>query len=135
MNDVLLLYLFTRLDAISDTFSVLAALCFFLAIVLAAIAASCYLQDPDDFDSELFKKKARRDNAVAPYWRRKALIAAAVAFVFGLLNTFTPRSNDIAIIVGGKIALDAARSDKGQEMAGAVYDAILAKLKEAAKGK
>lgn len=114
MNDVLLLYLFTRLDAIQVMFVV-------GAVSAGICGAGIWLYAFLDGNKEVKKFSAR---VIAPVF---AVCVTGTVFV--------PSSKDAAIIVGGKIALDAARSENGQEMAGAVYDAILAKLKEAANGK
>lgn len=110
MSDVLLLYLFTRLDALIG----LGAIGAVMAVVTGFGAMMFYSVEHDE---------------MYPHWRKHA--AALAAFV--ALIVITPSKSDMAIIVGGKIALDAARSDTGQEIAGEVVAAIRAQLKEAAK--
>lgn len=110
MSDVLLLYLFTRLDALIGL-GVLGAV---MAVATGLAAMMFYGIENDE---------------MYPHWRKHAV--AMVAFV--ALVVITPSKSDMAIIVGGKIALDAARSDTGQEIAGEVMAAIRAQLKEAAK--
>ena len=110
MTDILFLYLFTRLDALISLFGFLA----FIAVISCLGAMFFYGIERD----ELY-----------PHWRKHVAIFIACM----TLVTVIPSKSDMAIIVGGKIALDAARSDTGQEIAGEVMAAIRAQLKEAAK--
>jgi hypothetical protein len=66
-----------------------------------------------------------------PSWAIKWVVWACV--VFGLAAVVVPTQKDMAIIVGGKFALDAARSPEGKEVRGLVYDAIMKQLRESAK--
>lgn len=110
MSDVLLLYLFTRLDALI----VLGGIGVFLgAISLFGAFMYCSVE----YDSPY------------PHWRKH--LAAIAAFVAVL--AVVPSKSDMAIIVGGKIALDAGRSETGQDVAGEVLEAIRAQLRRAAE--
>ncbi len=133
MNEVVLLYLFTRLDAIGTFLFLVSFVAFMASIALIGIALSSASQDPDDWTSPDFKRKAAKQLAMAPVFRRRAIIAGCVGLVAALLTVATPSQKDMAIIVGGKLAIDAAKSEKGQELAGAVYDAVMAQLKKASK--
>jgi len=110
MTDVLLLYLFTRVD-------VLVTVGIIGAVVTSVIGVAICVIHVSDYD-EMY-----------PHWRR--LAAALAAFV--ALAVVVPDQKSLAIIVGGKVALDAARSPEAQEIGGLVLDAIRSTLKEPAK--
>lgn len=110
MTDVLLLYLFTRLNALISLFGFLA--------VIAAI--SCL--------GAMFFYGIERDE-LYPHWRKH--VAVFIACI--TLVTVIPSKSDMAIIVGGKIALDVGRSETAQKVGQEVLDAIRAQLKRAAE--
>ena len=116
MNDVLLLYLFTRLDALATLFGV-------LAMVGAVVAGMCTLY--------AFIECYNEDDRKVPV--RFAKLAATCAICAGVLSALTPSTRDMAIIVGAKVTLDAIRSPEAAEISSAVKDAVLKKLREAAK--
>ena len=110
MSEVFLLYLFTRLDAISGFLTIG---CFF-SFVIGFTAALMHAVE-FEISPRLFK------------WMGVACV------VFGLAAVFVPTQKDMAIIVGGKFAIDAARSPEGKQVRGLVYDAIMKQLRESAK--
>lgn len=114
MSEVLMLYLFTRLDAVG-VFAVIVAHISFGA--LALLSGVGFVEKNDEA-----KRIAR-------------VYALPVFCVSAMLAVLVPSSKDLALIVGGKLAIDAARSEKGRELSSAVYDAVMAKLREAAKEK
>lgn len=110
MTDILLLYLFTRLDA-------LIALSGFIAF---ASAVTCL--------GAMMFYGVERDR-LYPHWKKHvAIFVACIA-----LTTAIPSKSDMAIIVGGKIALDVGRSETAQEIGQEVVDAIRAQLRKAAE--
>jgi len=106
MQEVLLLYLFTRLDAVN----VLLGVGIFAFGVVAWVALLAYA---DGYDWGLL-------------WMKRSIVVFVVCVVAFVL---TPSQKDAAIIVGGAIAIHAAKSEKGKEMGQAVYDAIMRELK------
>lgn len=103
MTDVLLLYLFTRVNVLL----VLATL------AMVASAMMCFFI-PMYRDIEF----GERPSAKAI---RAPLVGMAIAVSVLLL---VPSKSDLAIIIGGKVALDAARSDEAKEIGGLVLDAV-----------
>lgn len=101
MSDVLLLYLFTRVDAM-----LLAA----IIILIVGIAGS-FMYWSETLNSP-------------PRWLLAVVICA------GLSVVFVPSQKSLAIIIGGSFVLDAARSDEAKEIGGLVLDAVRRTLKE-----
>lgn len=142
MTDVLLLYLFTRLDIVVRLFSlvcVVAFVAFCVATFVRLVARN-----------EMASAQAMLDESPAPFERdhRRALAqhknthqlarrfstCAGVVFALSLLVAVAvPSKQDFAIIVGGKIALDVGRSETAQEVGQEVLDAIRAQLKKASE--
>lgn len=118
MSELFLLYLFTRLDDVR-LFLVL------FVLLSAFVVFLCFV--PFQLESDLTERPE--------YWAKVgkrwyvAGMVAAVAFVA------VPSSNQLAVIVGGKFVIDAAKSDKAQELGGALYDAVMAQLKKAKEAK
>jgi len=113
MTDILLLYLFTRLDVLTALLQV--------SLMIGAIAggvvllfASMLAAETEDWSS--VKKYAPR--------------GAVALILLAVLHVATPSSKDLALIVGGKIAVDAIRSPQAQEMSQMVLDAVRKKLNE-----
>lgn len=123
MSDILLLYLVTRAGAIGSLFGNVAI------AILALGAFGLFVGGMwiNDFVS--------RDEVAAAWkrWRRIAVCLAVMAATSGFLGVAIPNNKDMAIIIGGKIALDAARSETGQEIGADVLAAVRAQLKAAAK--
>lgn len=111
MSDVLLLYLFTRADAISSTFVFMA--------MASGLGGLLSLMFGSIDENEKLMSIGKASIAIC-------LAATSVYLV-------VPDKNDIAIIVGGKYALDVGRSDTGKAVAGEVLDAIRAQLRLAAE--
>ena len=112
MSDVFLLYLFTRLDAFGAAMQMLAFVSAFAAFVLTIGS----LVEPEDFP--------------AKHMRNPVL---AIFCVSAFLALATPSKTDMAIIVGGKLAIDAARTPEAKELAGELYEAVMYQLKAAQK--
>lgn len=115
MTDVLLLYLFTRLDAI----------CGLLLTIVAAIGiGGVYIAHTARSDAFILEQPV--DEGFARLGRRMMLSAIAAS----VLLVLVPSQRDLAIIVGGKVAIDAARSPEAKEIGGLVLDAIKRQLQE-----
>lgn len=113
MTDILLLYLFTRLDVLTALLKV--------SLVIGVVAGggvlffACMTASEQD-DCSWVKKYAPR--------------GAVALILLAVLHVATPSSKDLAIIVGGKIAVDAIRSPQAQEMSQMVLEAVRKKLNE-----
>ena len=94
MNDVLFLYLFTRLDAAIRYLSDLSLALAVLSIVLMSVSAFKSVEAFDDDEKEEAAKT--RSKAVKP--------AIACAVLLGLA-AMIPTKSDMAVIVGGKVAI------------------------------
>lgn len=109
MSDVLLLYLFTRVD-------VLLAVCAFVVLIAVfGIAVACIFR----FDSW--------GDEGWPVFFRPAVIALCVA---GAVLLVVPDQKSLAIMIGGKVAIDAARSPDAQEIGDLLVDRIKDVLRE-----
>lgn len=111
MSEYFLLYLFTRLDLVGAAFCI-------CGIFLGAGAAAAWM------NSSIAADKATEKIA-------KRLTIAAAACVFACL--VIPSQKDVAMIVGGKLALDISRSQPVQDLASKIYNIVNKKLDEAAK--
>ena len=122
MDEILVLYLFSRLDGIKD------GLAFALTVgaVLCAILFVIYLISKDDPSCD---GTAAKNIAVLP---RKAIRNTFIG-VF-ILNLLLPTQRDMAIIIGGKLAADAARSETAQKLL-VLVNQVLDKEIEALKKK
>ena len=109
--DIFLLYLFTRVDTLNGMF-------FFVAVVGSVIiaVASVEAYSSESEPAQIFVKK----------WRWVPIVAA-------LLLVATPRQKDLAIIVGGHFAIEAAQSDTAKKIYAIVTDTLDEKLAEIAK--
>ena len=119
MSDVLLLYLFTRLDAVQFVIVGVSTVCLLAAVV--ALLGWCVEVDIE-----------RRPGKIAAWKRCASRFGAAAACGF-VLFAFVPSSKGMAIILGGKWTIDALRSPEAKEVGGLLMDAVKAKLKDAAK--
>lgn len=116
MNDVLMLYLFTRADSFQWGFGLL---CF---VAMAAMVLG--------FVWMLVKADGLVEHG-PPKWYAGACVGGFFAcFALALL---TPTQKDLAIIIGGSYVIEAAKSEKAKEVGGLVYDAVIKQLREAAK--
>lgn len=116
MSDVLMLYLFTRLDI----FVVGAAIVGMMLGVGILFLAVC-IDDAKTF-GETAKASSMRRMQVRLLW---ASVIPMLVFIA------LPSKSDMAIIVGGKIALDASRTDTAKEVGQEVLNAIRAQLEKA----
>jgi hypothetical protein len=112
MSDWMLLYLWTRLDAVQDLLTAVGAFGVF-AITLALIPIL--------------------GEGVFNEWKGRLIRALIAIFAVFLVATAIPTKSDMAIIVGGKFALDAARSETAKEVSSEVLEAIRAQLRKASK--
>jgi hypothetical protein len=110
MNDVLLLYLFTRVDTFIG-----------MASTTLGIGSLIYA----------FSIAFRKIEMDLPPWRPR--MCGVIATCLLTIILFVPSQKDLAIIVGGKYALDAVRSPQAAELSGLVMDAVRATLKNATK--
>ena len=110
MNETFLLYLFTRLDALN---TVLFVFVFCLAFAAGMAVLAVFIEGAQ--------------------FKPLAITTTAALLFFTLLAVAVPTQKDVAIIVGGSMAISAAKSPQAQEIGGLVYDAIKKQLKEAAK--
>lgn len=121
MNDLLLLYLFTRLDALQGLL---------IAAIVVVILLSVFLFM---FGAENgFFAYDHEGKEKAAFYRRAKYLAGMVSLCASMV-VLIPSKQDAAIMVGGWYAIKAARSEQGQELAGEVLAAIRAQLREAAK--
>ena len=111
MSDWMLLYLWTRLDALQAAGLVMLVAGFAAAVVAFGMGMS----ESDDMLIRIGKR----------------LIVVPV--IGAMLAITVPNKTDLAIIVGGKIALDAGRSETAKEVGREVLDAVRAQLKKAAQ--
>ena len=110
MNEYFLLYLFTRLGAIKEFFSILTAVTGFSVGVLYD---ALYFEQID-------LKGLRR--------------LSVPLFIFGCFGAIlVPTKQDVAIILGGKMAIDVARSQEVSDVSKKILQAINKKLDEAGK--
>lgn len=118
MSDVLLLYLFAQANAINSLFGFLGiggSICTAVVIAIRAAVTDCY--------SEEGRLKCR--TTMKPV--QKLFITCMIVGLVGA--TLVPTRTGLAIIVGGSIALDVARSAAGQEIATELKAAILRELR------
>lgn len=98
MNEIFMLYLFTRLDALSV---VLGLLCIALGIttVITMIMAAIMTSDGDEFPKMFIK----------------------IWYVFGFivfLNIVVPTKQDVAVILAGSTLMSIARTEEAQRITG-----------------
>lgn len=118
MSDVLLLYLFTRLDSIEGLAWAIAVVGAMGAVVAIAIVGML-AEDGAELGTQLMLR-----------WAKRLSVCAAIGAV---VLVVVPNQKEAAIIVGGKMTIDAIRSPEAAEIGSAVKDAVLKKLKDAAK--
>lgn len=111
MGDLLLLYVWTRLDSV-NLWSGLALL------VVAAVGAMLGFVRITE-DDEVYDRHLRRCG-----WALAILLAVQLS---------VPTKRDMAIIVGGKFAIEAARSPEAKEIGSAVRDLVMRELRAAAE--
>lgn len=111
MFEIILLYLFTRVDAIAHGFGVLS--------VVTAIASGTFLIAMAVAFTE--------HSEYAGVLKKWVIGLAIVSSVAGGLHVLTPRQKDLAIIVGGYVAVQAITSPTAKK----IYSAIEAMLDDA----
>ncbi len=107
MNETLMLYLFTRINAVHGV----------IVVGLSVMAVSLLVWNMHRYIEE------ELPITVPVVWRVVAGVAVAVLVFF-------PSQKDLAIIVGGTYALEAARSPEAKELSGLVLDAVRRSIKE-----
>lgn len=117
MSDILLLYAFTRLDALHSLLNG-ELLGFTLTVAFSLVVASALA--PVEFKNSAPKMRK---------WGKGLLIVSAIGVA---LHALVPNRTDMAIIVGGKIALDVGRSETAKEIGNEVMGAVRATLRQAA---
>jgi hypothetical protein len=111
MDEVWLLYWFTRLDAVNGMgvmFAVVGAFATFATIVFGSL---------DGASSTL--RTVRR-------------LTIPVTILGLLIITFVPTQRDMAIIVGGTMAIKAAKTPEASALGSELYNAVMEQLKRAA---
>lgn len=116
MSEVLLLYLFTRLDSANDALAVGA-----LASLLGCALLGFYIAA-----ETLPKEKLEK----ALVWLNRM---AAILVTLVCLLVLLPNQKEAAIIIGGKVALDAIRTPEAKEIGQDVLNVVRKTLKEASK--
>lgn len=111
MGDILLLYVVTRLYVIADLLAIVGLLCLAGWLCLFVI---CLVDD----------HMADEDTVRFTRWKRRLLWPGLLTMA---IAAAIPSKTDMAIIIGGKAAIEAERSGLSQE----VMDAIRAQLKKA----
>ena len=118
--DILVLYLFTRLDAIHAAFGFLTFVSFIALFAVIALAASAFGSCSGDEEEEV------KDSAA------KLIKSATITFlVFAGLYTATPTSRDMAIIVGGHWAYEGVTSEYVTGTALKLHELVNRELDEA----
>jgi len=124
MSNYWLLYWFTRLDNVYGLFQ---------AIIAAAVIGGMVIVFFIIFGSV---------NPITPGEKEAKAKAlgyvhhAVITLLIGIAGvTLLPTQKDMALIIGGKFAIDAATSPKAEKMSNALYDAVMAQLKKAAADK
>lgn len=127
MSDVMVLYLFTRVDALNGITSTWGVLFSLAAIGCILIKFGCRLF-VDDTNRNDLEECAKRMTPWATW------TVAAAAF-FGILYVTVPTQRDMAIIVGGHMAVQAVRSETAQKVYAIVQDMLDEELAKIAKRK
>lgn len=119
MNDILLLYLFTRVDAVREALmAIIFASCFAIPIMCVIGHA---LRDHNSYDSTDKKTKDESSGKALQKWAK----AISICFPFvALLLVLVPDRRDLAIIVGGHLTLEAVKSDTVQKVYTIVQDVL-----------
>lgn len=112
MSEYFLLYLFTRLDVVG-------AMLTLSGLTLLVVTPVVWIAAIEDDSGTTLKRFAKR-----------ITFAAVVCWT---LFAITPSQKDVALIVGGKLALDISRSQPVQDLASKIYNIVNKKLDEAAK--
>jgi hypothetical protein len=133
MSDVLFLYLFTRLDVLSGILVALAIISGIFTVCLCVWALVASNADPERWHSSTYKRQEERQLQRFPTIVKWTKRLAAVFLCLLVFNVLIPGKKDMAIIVGGKFALDMARSDTAAEVGHEVLQAIRGQLREMAK--
>ena len=108
--DIFILWLFAQADTLSELF--LGAT--IVTGLMAAVAIAGYTACSIDSD---FK-------GGAPFWRKAKNTAVPVFAVFLLLNIAMPDRTGLAIIIGGKIAIEGIKTEEFQDTTRKLYDVI-----------
>lgn len=114
MGEILLIYLWTRLHALT----ILCGLSVALALICVFVGAMNMSEYGDESDGH------RR-------WTKFRNRAAIIALLMGMLVALIPSKQDVAIIVGGKLSLDAIRSPEAREIGGKVKELLYLELDNA----
>ena len=118
--DIFLLYLFTRVDAIQGLFfalTLISGVFIFGTGMFAAMSCSEYEKNVREWCRTALKK-----------WTWLPVLCAT-------LTVATPTQKDLAIIVGGHFAIEAAQSDTAKKIYSIVTDTLDDKLAEIARRK
>ena len=116
--DIFLLYLFTRVDSLKEMLTFVLILGGIGGGFLVAFGGFSYRDD----EIKAFREK----------WLNKYLLLTCAMMV---LSVATPRQKDLAIIIGGHFAIEAAQSGTAKKVYAIVQDVLDEKLAEIAKKK
>lgn len=122
MNDYLMLYGFTLLDKFVGAFTGLT----FGFLVLGFICLANGLDRPYSVSMEDDAPRRKR-------WFAKSKLWFCIAVFFGCSFIAMPSQKDMALIVGGKMAIDIAHSKPVSDISAKLIQLINKKLDEAAK--
>lgn len=112
MNEIFLLYIWTRLDSVTGMLWVV-----FIATIIVALSGLVVWWLNAGIYDDTGKKGKEVTKRVAPYL---AIIAVLIVVV--------PTQKDVAIIAGGWLVKQAASSEFAQEIGAKTYSVIMGKL-------
>lgn len=113
--DILLLYVFTRIDVVGTVAMI-------LAILAGAITGGCHLAVVDNY---------RRENI--PIWKTWRKRWASIAGIALGLFILLPTQRDLAMIVGGHLTVRAAQSETARKVYTIIEDLLDAEVAKIAK--
>lgn len=122
MNDLFMLYLWTRIDAFGWLVTAIAVLS---VIAICASAIFYWDNDPDQWISDSKKLCAKNNRKLAISGQRFSIIAACIAIP---LSVALPTQKDVAIIAGGWMIKEAATSQTAQDIGEKTYRLIVGKI-------
>ena len=128
MKDWFLLYLLTRVDAVSQILCGAFSVCVIAAGFI--FVWRFFGEDLDRYEGAEVVEKRRADRAARDKKVKPLLICAAL---FASTATFIPSRNDIIFIAGGTALIEIAKSDKAKSIGSKTLDVVEKYLDEAVK--
>ena len=129
MSEIVLLYLFTRVDVLQHAAVVVTA----FSLVVFGIATLAWYSE--DMTRDLGKEAGNPYRRKADEMLRLRHTLRNVLIVSAVLAVFTPSQRDLAVIVGGKLLIDVAQSKEASETTQKAYKLLQQKLDEALEQK